>query len=323
MRTRGLLHEPRISMNSTPTNIRGIVPPLITPMADRDAIDRPGLERLIAHQLNGGVDGLFVLGTTGEGPSLSEKLRREMITRCNQFIDGKVSLYVGITDTSLVGAIELAQFAADNGATAVVAAPPFYFPAGQTELCHWFTQLAELLPLPLLLYNMPSCTKIVIEHETLSALIEQDNVIGLKDSSGDLEYLAGAVKLASSKRPDWPVLIGPEALLIEAMALGAVGGVAGGANLVPRLFTELFAAANASDWTTVEALQKIVTELQELYTFGKYGSSYLKGVKCAMELTGICCGALAAPFDVFKNTERRRVQTWLDRFSAYGYLPDF
>ena len=202
------------------SDIAGIVPPLVTPLADRDEIDHAGLERLIHHQLAGGVAGLFVLGTTGEGPSLSERLRREMIITCSRLIDGSVPLYVGITDTSLVGAIELARFAAENGATTAVAAPPFYFPAGQTELQHWFTELADALPLPLLLYNMPGCTKIAIEHETLTALIEHENIVGLKDSSGDLKYLSEAVILAAAQRPGWPVLVGPEALLVEALAVG-------------------------------------------------------------------------------------------------------
>ncbi|PQO41176.1 dihydrodipicolinate synthase family protein [Blastopirellula marina] len=295
--------------------LQGIIPPLVTPLADRDALDETGLTRLIARQLAGRVDGLFVLGTTGEGPSLSEHLRRQMIAETARLVDDQVPIFVGITDTSLVDAIHLAQFALNHGAAAVVAAPPFYFPAGQTELQHWFLELAEALPLPLLLYNMPSCVNISIEPETLSILIQHPNIVGLKDSSGDLDYFAQAMQI-SQQKTDWPVLMGPEALLVEAMKLGAAGGVTGGANLWPELFTDLFAAAQASDQPTIERLQATVVELQALYGFGKYGSSYLKGLKCAMELSGICSGLLAAPFDVFKAPERARVAAWLQAFSA-------
>ena len=166
--------------------IQGIIPPLVTPLADRDALDEAGLARLIERQLAGRVGGLFVLGTTGEGPSLSEHLRREMIAETARLVAGKVPIFVGITDTSLVDAIHLAQFALNHGAAAVVAAPPFYFPAGQTELQHWFLELAEALPLPLLLYNMPSCVNISIEPDTLAILLKHENIVGLKDSSGDL-----------------------------------------------------------------------------------------------------------------------------------------
>ena len=119
--------------------IHGIVPPLVTPLLQRNTLDRRGLQHLVAEQLAAGVDGLFVLGTTGEGPSLSHQLRRQMIEATCDLVSGRVPVYVGITDTSLVDAQELAGFAADCGADAAVAAPPFYFPAGQTELRHWFT----------------------------------------------------------------------------------------------------------------------------------------------------------------------------------------
>lgn len=301
-------------------NINGIVPPLVTPLTDRDSLDHAGLERLLEAQIAAGVDGVFILGTTGEGPSLSQRLRREMIAETGRRLAGRVPLYVGITDTSLVDAIELARFALQHTATAVVAAPPFYFPAGQTELQHWFVELADALPLPLLLYNMPSCVRIVIEQESLIRLIDHKNIIGLKDSSGDLEYFREVIKISQARRPGWPVLMGPEALLVEAMQLGAVGGVTGGANLSPRLFVELFSAIQSSDVVTVERLKSHVLALQKLYAFGKYGSSYLKGLKCALQLNGICSGKLAAPFDEFRPAQQQQVRLWLNEFTGSEYI---
>ncbi|MEM6472044.1 MAG: dihydrodipicolinate synthase family protein [Planctomycetota bacterium] len=225
-----------------------------------------------------------------------------------------LQLYVGITDTSIVRAIELAECATTAGARAVVAAPPFYFPAGQTELRHWFLELAESLPLPLVLYNMPSCVKISIEIETLRTLIDQENIAGMKDSSGDLRYFRQVIEIAKT-RADWPVLIGPEALLVDALKLGATGGVTGGANLFPELFTGLLSAFRSRDEQAISRLQHAVLELQSLYRFGKYGSSYLKGLKCALELRGVCSGQLAAPFDAFKEPQRTKVQQWLRDFA--------
>lgn len=303
-------------------SIRGVIPPLITPLKDRDTLDVGGLERLVVHLLSGGVDGLFILGTTGEGPSLSHRLQRDLVTSTARMLDGRLPLYVGITDTSLVESIELARFAAAAGADAVVAAPPFYFPAGQTELRHWYDELLDGLPLPLLLYNMPGCTKIALERETLSVLMEHEQVVGLKDSSGDMAYLKSVLGLVAEKRPDWPLLVGPEHLLADAVALGAAGGVPGGANLAPRLFVELFQAASARDTQSLEELQTRVERLQELYSIGKYGSAFVKGVKCALELCGVCSGQLAAPFDAFRAPERRRVSAWLDSFASTGLLPE-
>ena len=108
--------------------------PMVTPLVARDTLDVEGLERLVEHILAGGVAGLFVLGTTGEAPSLSYPLRREVIDRVCRQVDGRVPVLVGVTDTSFVESVRLAGHAADAGASAVVLSAPYYFPAGQPEL---------------------------------------------------------------------------------------------------------------------------------------------------------------------------------------------
>src|SRR5215469_14647740 len=104
--------------------LNGIIPPMITPLSGRDELDVEGLEKLVEHILSGGVGGLFILGTTGEGPSLSYRLRRELIERVCKQVNRRVSVLVGITDTAFVESINIARCAADFGGTAVVAAPP-------------------------------------------------------------------------------------------------------------------------------------------------------------------------------------------------------
>src|SRR6185295_6273372 len=148
-------------MNSTPfpRALRGIIPPLPTPLHSRDALDVAGLERLIEHLHAGGVAGLFILGTTGEAPSLSYRLRRELIERTCKQVAGRVPVLVGITDTAFVEAVQLSQFASEAGAKALVLAPPYYFPNSQPELLEYVQHLAPDLPLPLFLYNMPTHTK--------------------------------------------------------------------------------------------------------------------------------------------------------------------
>ena len=107
---------------------------MVTPLRGRDELDLPGLERLIEHILKGGVSGLFILGTTGEGPSLSYQLRRELIQRTCRQVQGRVPVLVGITDTAFVESLDLARQAAAAGAAALVHAPPYYLPEGQPEL---------------------------------------------------------------------------------------------------------------------------------------------------------------------------------------------
>lgn len=297
-------------------DLHGIIPPIITPLTDHDQLDVEGLQRLVEHIVPSGINGVFVLGTSGEGPGLSRRLRKEMVEQTCKFVDGRVPVLVGITDTSIVEALDMAKHSKNAGASAVVAAPPFYFPAGQTELTHFYTQLLEGLELPLMLYNMPSHTKLSIERQTLEVLVKDPNVIGIKDSSGDIDYLQDVINLAKEHRPDWPIFVGPEALLSKAMSMGACGGVSGGANFDPQLFVELYNACESQNQDRIDVLQKRVLQLSQLYKIGKYKSAFLKGIKCALELKGICSGKLAAPFDSFKQPQREKVAAWLKEYEA-------
>src|SRR6056297_1794166 len=125
--------EPNQPDNQKPS-LGGLIVPLVTPLADYDQIDRPGTQRLLQHVISGGVEGIFILGTTGEAPSLSYRVRREFIELVCQEVDHRVPVLVGLTDTSFVETITLSQVAADAGADAAVLSTPYYFPAGQTEL---------------------------------------------------------------------------------------------------------------------------------------------------------------------------------------------
>jgi len=155
--------QPRPKNSGLAAPLRGIVPPMITPLSARDELDVAGLERLIEHILSGGVSGLFVLGTTGEGPSLGYRLRRDLVQRTCRQVNGRVPVLVGITDTAFIESVNLARWAADVGADAVVLAPPYYLPEGQPELQEYLDHIVAELPLPMFLYNMPSLTKVSFE----------------------------------------------------------------------------------------------------------------------------------------------------------------
>jgi 4-hydroxy-tetrahydrodipicolinate synthase len=298
---------------------RGILPPIVTPLSGRDTLDMGGLERLIEHLVIGGVHGLFVLGTTGEAPSLSHRLRREMVASTIRFVAGRVPVLVGITDTSFIESVELARFAADQGARAVVTAPPYYHPAGQPELVEFLEDLAAELSLPLFLYNIPSLTKVSFELSTVAKAMQMDGVIGVKDSSGDMIHVHRLIELARG-RDDWTVLIGPEELTAEAVLLGAHGGINGGANVFPKLYVDLYNAAAAGDLARARELHLRVLALSgSLYTVGRHSSSIIKGIKCALSLLGICNDTLAEPFRAFREPERDVIRA---RLAQLGLLPE-
>ena len=295
----------------------GIVPPMITPLCGRDELDLPGLERLIEHILSSGVSGLFILGTTGEGPSLSYRLRRELVRRVCTQVKGRVPVLVGITDTSFVESVYLARSAADFGATAVVAAPPYYLPEAQPELCEYLEHLVPELPLPLYIYNMPALTKVHFELDTVRRAMDEPRIIGFKDSSGDLDYFKKAAGLAKQHRPDWPILIGPEEKLFDALQAGGHGGVSGGANLFPKLYVRLVEAHRAGDLDRARELQQQIQRVSDsFYRVGKYSSSIIKGIKCTLACLGVCDDFMAEPFHRFRSEERDLIKSRLDQIKS-------
>jgi dihydrodipicolinate synthase/N-acetylneuraminate lyase len=294
-----------------PKPLRGIIPPMITPLEDRDTLDAAGLERLVDHLIDGGVHGIFILGTTGEAPSLSYRVRQELIDRVCRHVALRVPVLVGVTDTSFVESVNLAQHAAKAGAQAVVLSAPYYFPAGQPELLEYVEDIATELSLPVFLYNMPSHTKLTFEPDTIRSALDIANIVGLKDSSAQMIYFHKVRQLVAD-RPDFSLLVGPEELLGESVLLGGHGGVCGGANLFPRLYVELYEAASAAQLERIARLHSRVMQLGEtIYSVGKHRSAFIKGLKCGLSCLGICDDFMAEPFQRFGPSQREQIQKYL------------
>ncbi len=296
--------------------LRGIIPPIVTPLLDRDSLDLAGLEAVVDHLINGGVHGIFALGTTGEFASLSAKLKREMISGVCRFAKGRVPVIAGVTDTALLESIALAKHAADVGVQAVVLSTPYYMPLSQDDLGAYFQEIIPQLPLPVYLYNIPSLTKVNIEVATVRKALELPQVVGVKDSSGNLGYFNQLAGLKSI-REDWSLLVGPEELLAQSLLAGAQGGIAGGANLFPSLYVDLYDAFMRNDWAEVQRLHSTIMRVSStLYQVNSYGSGFIKAIKCALELLGICNGAMASPLNAFNGDERERVKAVLDELGV-------
>lgn len=281
--------------------LQGIVPPLITPLLDSDTLDIEGLEKLIEHVIKGGVHGIFILGTTGEGPSLSFRLQTELIRESSRILNKRLPLLVGISHTSIVESIRLSQVAYEAGADAVVSAPPYYFTLSQSELVQFYENLVHSLELPLYLYNMPNMTKVSFAPSTIRRIADHPNVIGFKDSSGNGTYFQ-SVMHAMSDRDDFSFFVGPEEMMAEAVMMGADGGVNGGANIFPKLYVDLYHAAVEGNSNRVQQLQaKVMQVSSTIYNVGKNGSSFLMGMKCALSVLGLCQNVLAQPYQNFDS----------------------
>jgi 4-hydroxy-tetrahydrodipicolinate synthase len=283
----------------------------VTPLLSRDELDVAGVERLIDRVIAAGCSGVFVLGSTGEAQALSYRLRLEMIRETARVVAKRIPVLAGITDTSVEECIRFGHGAVEAGATALVTAPPYYFRLSQTDLLRHAQVIADEAGAPLFLYNIPQLTKVGYEAETVGRAAEHPNIVGFKDSSGDLIYLQRVLRLVA-KRPGFTVLIGPEELLGQAVLLGAHGGISGGANLRPELYVALYRAAAQRSFTDVECLERRVMDLSEnVYRIGDPATSYFRGLKCALGLEGICSELPAPPLAPFEDGERDRLRSWL------------
>lgn len=297
--------------------LHGIVPPLVTPLLNPATLDVPGLKRVIDRVLGGGVHGIFLLGSTGEFTGLTGEIRRAVTDEACSCIAGRVPVIVNVSDTCLAESLQLARHAAAAGAWALAICPPYYFPLDQSELTGYIRRFCEAVSLPVLLYNIPQFAHTPFEAETVAALSEVPNVAGLKNSNGSIEYLR-SVRRRTAHRPEFPLLVGNEESLLSAMEAGADGGVCGGANVFPDLFVLLYEAAAEGRRAEAEALQTLVLRVSnDLYTIGPDTSSYLRGLKSALSVLGVCSDVMADPLEPFTEGEKRQLAERLERLLPF------
>jgi 4-hydroxy-tetrahydrodipicolinate synthase len=216
-------------------------------------------------------------------------------------------------DSFYCNGVALANVASGFGADAVVSAPPYYYATAQPELVDFYNVLIPQLPLPIFLYNMPTHTKTSFAPSTIRKIAENPKVIGFKDSSANGGYFQ-SVMHEFRDRPDFALFVGPEEMMAESVMMGAHGGVNGGANMFPKLYVDLYNAAVAKDVDKVRELHAKVMQIStSIYTVGNYGSSYLKGVKAALNVLGICSDVLATPFTRFDEVEKNKIRLAIEK----------
>ncbi|WP_149275336.1 dihydrodipicolinate synthase family protein [Pareuzebyella sediminis] len=301
-------------------DLRGIIPPMITPLTAEGDLDEKGLKNLIEHLIAGGVHGIFLLGTNGEAPSLTYATRMQLITKACEYIDKRVPVLVGITDTNFQASIDMTAHSKASGADAVVVAPPYYFPISENEMIDYLECLVPKLSLPFVLYNMPSCTKM---HMSITVVrkAKELGALGIKDSSGDLEYLYTLIDTFQDS-PDFAIIAGTESFLSKTMLRGGHGAVAGGANFFPNLFVDLYHASVRGENAVIEQLNKKVNYIYDtIYSVGKYESRITKGTKCALSVMNICEDHMAMPLRKLNDEERARIKDYVDRLKGELVTP--
>jgi 2-dehydro-3-deoxy-D-pentonate aldolase len=294
------------------TKLRGIITPLLTPFKEDYSLDVTSLGNIIEHVIKGGVSAVFPLGTTGEFCSYNLAMQKAIIQEVCAAVDGRISVMIGISATSLSDTLELAEKAKECGADSVVATLPYYFKLSQEEIRKYFELIADSVSLPLYVYNMPGQTKIHIEPATVLALSNHPNIVGLKDSSGDMSYFGEVAKLFKDK--DFDLFVGPEEKLTESLKLGGHGGVNGGSNLFPEWYVSLYNAYQLGNMGEVETIQNRIQKLSEgVYNLDNNPNSYLQGIKAAMQIHGLCDARLAPPLQELSSDLKLVLQENLNK----------
>lgn len=291
----------------------GSYAPLVTPLRTDGSLDGDGLRRLVGHVLDGGCAGVLALGSAGENVTLGRSVRAAALAEVAAAVVPRGQLLVGVVQCSLGEAVDDATAAADAGASAVVATPPYYGPLDEVAVERFYTQLAERSPLPVLGYHIPSFTGVPVPPRVIGRLAADGVLAGVKDSGRDLEYLQQVLD-AVSGFPDVAVFTGTDSLILPAVQLGAVGAISIAANVVPGWTSSLCRAAADGETSRALSLQHRLSRV----AFALRAGTFPAGTKAALAMLDVCAATTAEPARPLGEADLRRLTHAL---AAEGVLP--
>jgi 4-hydroxy-tetrahydrodipicolinate synthase len=297
-------------------SLQGIVTALVTPFREDERIDCDAWQSIIDMQIAAGVDGLLAGGSTGEFYTLNLEERVTAQRFCKQAAAGRVAVYANVGCVTTRETVQLALAAEGEGIDAVAVITPWYVRATQEELLDHFTEVCRAVRIPVLAYNFPNHGGTELLPQTVARIANRcENLAGVKDSGGRLEQ-AIAYRDAAPGR-DFSIFVGPERLLLPALANGCAGVVAGCGNIAPRLFVNLYRAFQEGKMDEAARLQTLASGLSELVSLHTFPGV----IKEAMTLTGQRTGACRRPVGPMPAAVREKVSEVLANLEKEGLLP--
>jgi dihydrodipicolinate synthase/N-acetylneuraminate lyase len=290
----------------------GVVVPMVTPILANGDLDEPAVDRLIEFLLKGGVDGIFVLGTTGEGESVPKPIRRRLVVRTVDRVRRRTRVYAGLVEP------QSEEAAAGNeyfhaGADAVVARPPVSFPV--PKLLPWFRDLLSRLEGPLILYNMPSTTNVSIPLDVVAELLGHPNLAGIKDSENNSTRLDELLRRFGS-REEFSIFVGVGALMERGLKSGAEGIVPSVANLIPDVCRQLYNFTREGKWTEAEPQAARMNAVSGLYQKGRSVGQSVAALKAAMACCNLCGSDVLPPLHTLPTSEVDAIRKGLARLGV-------
>jgi 4-hydroxy-tetrahydrodipicolinate synthase len=285
-----------------PTKLGGVVVPLVTPITTGGQLDFAALELLIECQVAGGVEGLLLLGTTGEGPCVPRPLRHPFVERAVAVAHKRLRIYVNVAENSLADTLSGAKEYFALGADAIAALPPFYFPPCPAELTAWFRALLDASYGPVLMYNIPMTTRVSIPLDVIGELVGHPSFAGLKDSENDAQRHADLLRRFGG-RADFSLFCGVGTLMTKDLESGMDGIVPSVGNLVPEVCQRLCAAVRRGDSNEAAGCTERMNAVAALYQRGRTLPQSLAAIKGLLHLRKLCAPAVFPPLLALSGAE--------------------
>lgn len=286
-------------MNFTP---KGVLPAMITPLTKEGKVNEKALRKLVDFLINGGVHGIFAIGTTGEFYALSDEEFRDVLVITKDQVRGRVPVYAGANHITTRGSVKLAQIAEEAGVDALSVLTPMFISPNQDQLYTHFKTVADAVKLPILLYNNLPKTGVTITAPTVVKLAEIKNIVGVKDSTGDMTLTAEYIRLTRGK--DFHVMIGRDTLIHACLCYGGAGAVAACANVAPRICADIYDKYMAGDIKGSLEAQFRLAPLRIGFTLGTFPTVIKEG----LEMQGIEAGPCFDPVGPMSADERDQLK---------------
>lgn len=282
---------------------RGIIPAVITPLTAEGRFNEQAMRKLINYLIDGGVHGLFVVGTTGEFYGLSAEEKREIFQVTMDETRGRVPVYAGTNGITTRESVMLTQLAEECKVDAVSVLTPLFLTPNQDELIKHYQSVAASTSLPVILYANPPKTGVNLAPATVAKLAETDNIVSIKDSSGDLTITAEYIRLTRDRK-DFSVLMGRDTLIYGALCYGATGSIASCANVAPRLCADIYEKFIAGDLAGSLEAQFTLAPLRIAFTIGTFPAV----IKESLTMLGIEAGPCMEPAGPMTTDERAKLR---------------
>jgi len=291
----------------------GLMPAFPTPLAADGTVDAAALERLVDYQIERGASGLVPLGGTGEALSLTAEARRRVLDVTVATAAGRVPVVAGVLDAGFGGAVDTARLYRDAGADGLMVIPPYYARPGQEGVLAYFRALAPELRLPVILYDNPFRSHVVLAPETIARLEEERLIVGIKASNTDLYHFDRLSRLVSDR---FCLLSGQDTLFVEQVLLGARGGVLTSAALLPGYWAEVQRLAEAGDAKAAFARQGRLHALMDAL----FAEQFPEGVRRAFGMLGLPIGPSLPPVGPLSSAAEARLAAAVAALRADGTL---